>query len=135
MISMIRLHLFFSIVLGTLIACNNSPDQSSAATDGVTDMNTFENLLKKYDQVVDVRTPEEFAEGFIPNAVNIDYYSDDFESRIVSLDKEKPVLIYCKSGGRSGKSYSLLKSKGYKEVYDLEGGFTAWSKAGKPYQK
>ena len=87
----------------------------------------FKTLLEKENiQIIDVRTPGEFAEGYIPNAVNIDYFGSDFKSEIAKLDKSKTTLIYCKSGGRSGKAGKMMKKLGFKEVYDLEGGFSRW---------
>jgi rhodanese-related sulfurtransferase len=85
-------------------------------------------------QIVDVRTAEEFAGGHIANAVNMDVTSDDFDSKIQSLDTEKPVMVYCKSGGRSAKAASILKEKGFKNVYDLDGGILGWEDAKKPIE-
>ena len=78
-------------------------------------------------QLIDVRTPEEVAEGAIPNASNIDFYSDDFNTKISALDKKRPVFVYCKSGGRSGKTAKRLNKMGFNNVYDLKGGFSNWS--------
>ena len=77
-------------------------------------------------QLIDVRTPEEYAGGFIKNAKNINFYDDNFLSEMSSLDKNKPVYVYCKSGGRSGKAATQLKESGFTKVYDLEGGITSW---------
>lgn len=77
-------------------------------------------------QLIDVRTSEEFNEGHIKNAVNIDFYKSDFITQMNKLDKNKPVYIYCRSGGRSGKTATQLKKQGFTEVYDLEGGILDW---------
>ncbi len=79
-------------------------------------------------QLVDVRTADEFSEGYIEGAVNYDYLSDEIPSLISSLDKSKPVLVYCRSGKRSASSAELLLEAGFSQVYDLEGGFLAWQK-------
>ena len=101
----------------------------------VVDSNKFEQQMKESSsQIVDVRTPEEFKEGHITNAVNMNVTGDDFEKQIESLDKEKPVMVYCKSGGRSARAASILKEKGFKNVYDLDGGIIGWSKANKPIE-
>ncbi len=81
--------------------------------------------------LLDVRTPEEYAERHIDNALNIDYNSNDFEKKIKELDKSKPVLVYCLSGGRSGKATKALADNGFKSVYNLDGGILAWANAGK----
>ncbi|WP_440879349.1 rhodanese-like domain-containing protein [Tenacibaculum sp. C7A-26P2] len=77
-------------------------------------------------QLVDVRTPEEYAEGKINNAINIDVTSDNFEERVSnSLKKDSPVYLYCRSGGRSVIASKILINKGF-EVYNLEGGYINW---------
>jgi rhodanese-related sulfurtransferase len=73
-------------------------------------------------QLIDVRTPEEFQEGHIEGAVNIDFYSEDFENQFNKLDKEQPVYLYCRSGARSNQSAIKLSEMGFIEIYDLEGG-------------
>ena len=77
-------------------------------------------------QLVDVRTPDEYNAGKIGDASNMDFYADDFKSKLEKLDKSQPVMIYCASGGRSGKTASMMKSMGFTEVYDLQGGFNGW---------
>ncbi|HET8886087.1 MAG TPA: rhodanese-like domain-containing protein [Salinimicrobium sp.] len=77
--------------------------------------------------LVDVRTPEEFAEGNIEGAKNINIYDADFEAQMQQLDKEKPVYIYCRSGARSAKAANQLQEMGFKEIYDIEGGFLNWA--------
>jgi rhodanese-related sulfurtransferase len=86
-------------------------------------------------QLVDVRTPEEFSEGHLENAINIDVTSDDFDAKVASLDKEKPVMVYCKSGGRSARASARLKELGFKTITDLEGGITNWKSENKPVVK
>lgn len=77
-------------------------------------------------QLVDVRTPEEYAAGNINGAVNYDFYSPEFKSKLETLDKNQPVMIYCKSGGRSGQALEMMKSMGFKTVLELEGGYSNW---------
>jgi len=79
-------------------------------------------------QLVDVRTAEEYHEGYIENAQLIDFYLDNFQDKIQELDKNKPVYLYCKSGNRSGKASKILSDLGFKEIVDLKGGYQAWSK-------
>ncbi len=95
--------------------------------------NAFEALLAKDQtiQLVDVRTPEEYAAGHIDGARLIDYYDTDFAAQIAKLDKTKPVAVYCAAGGRSGSAAEQLIKMGYKQVYDLAGGMRAWRSAGK----
>jgi rhodanese-related sulfurtransferase len=87
----------------------------------------FVELMKKTGaQLIDVRTPREFSNGFIEGAKNIDYNGDSFEKQMKKLDKTKPVLVYCAAGGRSENAAELLQEWGFKEVYDLEGGYNGW---------
>ena len=79
-------------------------------------------------QLVDVRTPEEFKEGAIDGALNIDYFQQEtFEKEFEKLDKTIPIYIYCKSGNRSQKSSVILNTMGFNEIYELKGGYTAWA--------
>ena len=85
--------------------------------------------------VLDVRTPGEVAEGKIKGATVIDFQGATFSATIDQLDKEQAVLVYCAAGGRSGKTMEMMKAKGFKEVYNMTGGFTAWTAAGKSVEK
>jgi len=82
--------------------------------------------------IVDVRTPEEYEKGHIANAVNIDWNGDNFEQKISSLDKSKPVFVYCLSGGRSAMAAEVMRSKGFKQVFEMRGGFMKWRAANLP---
>lgn len=83
-------------------------------------------------QLVDVRTPEEYAHRRIPNSMNIDIYNADFiDSAAVRLDKGKPVAVYCRSGKRSAAAANALVKAGFKEVLNLQGGIYSWMTAGK----
>ncbi|WP_431136441.1 rhodanese-like domain-containing protein [Psychroserpens mesophilus] len=87
----------------------------------------MQTLLELDDiQIVDVRTPEEYREGFIANSQNIDFNSPTFDEDISKLDITKPVILYCKSGGRSAKCSKKLKEAGFVKIYDLKGGITQW---------
>lgn len=78
-------------------------------------------------QLVDVRTPAEFAAGHIPEAVNIDVRGENFESQVqTALDKERPVAVYCRSGARSKTAAHALAAMGYR-VYELNKGFMNWN--------
>ena len=76
--------------------------------------------------LVDVRTEKEFDDGHIEDALNIDYFSDTFSDEISNIGLENPVLVYCRSGNRSGKSMKIMSDLGFKEVYNLIGGIKGW---------
>lgn len=78
--------------------------------------------------LVDVRTQEEFAEGNIEGAKNINFYDADFKEQMQQYNKEKPIYIYCRSGARSAKAAKQLQEIGFKEIYDIEGGYLNWEK-------
>lgn len=93
----------------------------------------FQSAISSGDvQLIDVRSEGEFSSEHIENAINMNVNSDDFESQIETLDKNKQVYIYCLSGGRSSTAAKILKSKGFKEIYELDGGLLAWSKQNLP---
>lgn len=76
--------------------------------------------------ILDVRTPSEFADGYIENATNIDYNGEEFKDEISKLDKDKTYYVYCLSGKRSESAASYMRSNGFKNVINLEGGILAW---------
>ncbi|MFZ1703876.1 MAG: rhodanese-like domain-containing protein [Saprospiraceae bacterium] len=76
---------------------------------------------------LDVRTPEETNQGIIPNAIIIDMYDVDFDSKINALDKSKSYIVYCAVGGRSVSASERMKDKGFTNVYNLLGGYRAWN--------
>lgn len=85
-----------------------------------------EITAKKVVQLIDVRTPEEFAAGHIAHAKNINFMAEDFKKQIAKLDKSKPVYVYCQAGGRSAKAAKIFLEAGFTEVHDLKGGYGAW---------
>ncbi len=89
----------------------------------------WEDQLEKDDNafILDVRTQEEIEEGYIPNAANIDFYlGQDFINEVEKLDKNKNYYVYCRSGNRSGQACAIMNSVGFKNAYNLEGGFMNW---------
>ena len=88
--------------------------------------NQFQVMISKDVQLIDVRTPEEFNEGYIGNAKNIDFKTFDFKQKISKLNKNKPILLYCSAGGRSARASKIFQSLGFKKIYDLKGGYSEW---------
>lgn len=79
-------------------------------------------------KILDVRTPGEFNEGFIPNAQNIDYNSPEFESEIKDLNRDNTYFVYCLAGSRSSSAMNYMEKLGFKKVYNLKGGILDWQK-------
>lgn len=121
-----KLNYYIVLILFVLnTGCTNSQNFKSV------DVAEFKTTLEKTTdaQLLDVRTPGEFAGGHISNAKNADWNGSDFDTQVANLDKEKPVFVYCLSGGRSKKAASHLKDLGFKNIIELNGGYLAWSKA------
>ena len=124
-IKMKRLLIIFSIAI-VLLASGCNEDISNGEIKLVTP-EEMQSLLEQKDvQVVDVRTAEEYQEGFINHSQNIDFNSPTFDEDILKLDKTKPVILYCKSGRRSAKCAKKLLDAGFIKIFDLDGGITQW---------
>ncbi len=119
---------FFFLFFFFFLSCVYSPNNA----DKMINLSETE-WVKLHDEseesvVIDVRTDDEFSTGYIEGAVNIDFYmGNKFISEIDKLDKSKSYFIYCKSGARSGQTCELMKQKGFKKVYNLEGGILGWT--------
>lgn len=92
------------------------------------EVEAFSTALSEKEGAVllDVRTPAEWQTGYIDGALLMDFHDPGFEEKLSTLDKQKPVFVYCKAGGRSGKTAEQLYKMGFLEVYNLLGGMTAW---------
>ena len=78
--------------------------------------------------LLDVRTPDEVEEGYIPNATNIDIYlGQEFLAELEKLDKTKNYYVYCRSGQRSGQACAIMNKLGFENAFNLEGGFMNWA--------
>jgi rhodanese-related sulfurtransferase len=85
--------------------------------------------------VLDVRTPEEFAEGHLTDAVMVDFYESDFAEQIAQLDPDATSVLYCRSGNRSGTTAAIMDELGFSDVVEVDGGILAWNAAGLPLQR
>jgi len=105
----------------------------STTTTGATNMNVSEFSKKITESgvvILDVRTPGEFAEGYIEGAQNIDFQSGNFENEIAALDKNVTYAVYCRSGNRSGQAAKIMHDAGFNDVYNLDGGVIDWTSEG-----
>lgn len=121
-----KLKMFYLFLFAGLFAVQSASAQDTTGL--AIQQARFEKLMKKKNTyVVDVRTPEEYESGFIVDAVNYNVMdSVAFVNTILSLDKNKKYLLYCKSGRRSGKALVMMKNMGFRKVYQLNGGVTEW---------
>lgn len=90
----------------------------------------FSEQIEAPVQLVDVRTPQEYAGGKISNAVNIDFRAADFADKIQGMKKDETIYIYCQSGNRSGQAAMKMKELGFTKIYDLDGGYLKWKELG-----
>lgn len=85
--------------------------------------------------ILDVRTPEEFAGGRLPGAVNVDIQAPDFQSRLGALDRGKTYLVYCRTGNRSARAIQVMQRLGFRSVYHMTEGILRWEKKGFPLSR
>lgn len=122
----------FAVVLSLLgfVACSPANDVKHVTAKAAAE------ILAKGDVIVlDVRTADEFAEGHIKGAENIDFLDDQFKTRAAKLDPEKTYLVHCQVGGRSTQSLKPLQDLGIKNLIHLDGGFGSWKESGLPVEK
>ena len=124
-----RLILYLVILIGLNISMIGALDAMGSGLPA----RQFKSMLEKNQAaddliLLDIRTPEEFANGRIRGAKLIDYYSSEFVERLKKLDRNKTYLIYCRSGNRTGRSLAIFKRLGFGKVYQLEGGLIGWVK-------
>ena len=118
-------------LLSSLFSCQQSKGDFKTVP-----VKEFASLIQDESvQRLDVRTMAEYSEGHIPGTININVLDDSFSAMADStLQKDKPVALYCRSGKRSKKAAAILSEKGY-VVYDLDKGFEEWKKAGKEIEE
>jgi len=121
------LSIFLLVSFISLIACNDISSQRVSAEDFYTKLVDDNSSI-----IIDVRTPEEFSKGHLRNALNINWFDENFESQLEILSRERPVFIYCLSGGRSAKALDKISGMGFKNSYELDGGILEWRKNNYP---
>ncbi|KQB41660.1 thioredoxin domain-containing protein [Flavobacterium aquidurense] len=120
--------ILFLLVSIAFFSCN---EKKSNSFESITPKEFAEKIkTTDHPQILDVRTPDEFESDHIENAKNVNWNSDDFETKAAAFDKSKPVFVYCLSGGRSKKAAAKLNELGFTNVYELEGGFLNWTEEG-----
>ena len=129
------LWLFLAPILGAGVA---GAAELGANPSGFTNVNVevFAKLAAdKHNQILDVRTGEEFEAGHLAGALNLDVTAPDFAERVRKLDRSKTYLVHCAGGVRSAKACEKLSKLDFPKLYNLSGGIQAWIKAGKPVEK
>ena len=133
--NLIMLVLSVSLVIGAMLTGGCVQEQ---IIEDITPQEAFTLIQNNQNNpdfvIIDVRTPEEFAEEHIENAINIDFYSETFRDELNNLDKNKTYLVYCRSGKRSGNALDIMKELNFREAYNI-GGIIEWKAAGLPTTK
>ena len=119
---------FYFMVILTTMGCGQSQVEIISA-------DKLKELQSDGVTVVDIRTPSEYEGGHIPGVLHMDYLASDFSDKMVTLDKSKPLVIYCASGGRSAKASKMLSEQGFNVVYNYSGGFNDWKQRGEKVEK
>ena len=143
MMLMLSVSLVTGIVLtgGCVVSEIETPSQpaSTQIIENITPQEAFSLIQDNRNNpdfvIIDVRTPEEFAEEYIENAINIDYYSETFRDELNQLDKNQTYLIYCRSGSRSGNALDIMAELNFMEVNNILDGIIGWKAEGLPTVK
>jgi len=133
------------LVIGTILTVGCAPAETitpEVSVQQVEDVSALEanmliqeNLDNPDFVILDVRTAEEYSEGHIGGAVNLDFYNPDFRNRLDELDKEMTYLLHCRSGTRSGNSLDIMRELGFTSIYHMIGGIIEWDEEGLSTEK
>jgi rhodanese-related sulfurtransferase len=123
------------VALITVAVKTNAQTQSTVITNLSSERFKAITEGDKAGVIVDLRTPDEIAKGYIKGAVFVDYLSKEWEKEVAKLDKNKTYYVYCAAGGRSADAAEYMEKHGFKKVYNLEKGFSEWNKKGFPIEK
>ena len=139
---------FLAALLALACQQKSSPGSTSTLTPHSVESQIIEDITPReaYDLIqnnqenpnfviIDIRTAEEYASGYIENAINLDYYAATFTEELDKLDKDKTYLIYCRSGRRAGSALEIIRELGFRRVYNILGGITQWEAEGLPIVK
>jgi len=113
----------YIVFLYSFASCNNDNNNLVSAI-------KFSEIISNDKSVIiiDVRTPDEFNKGHLKNSLNVNWFDENFDENLNIFSKDLPVMVYCLSGGRSSKANERIKSLGFKNVYELDGGILEWRK-------
>lgn len=136
---MIKNIFLMSLIMISFAACSQQQKGKSSTANtqsgGLISPAVFnEKLQKEKGVLIDVRTPGEYKKGHLKGARLLDIFSDNFETEIDKLDKNATYFVYCAAGGRSGECAELMQKKGFKKVYDMDGGIRKWQSEGLPVE-
>jgi len=118
------------LIIGVILTVGCAAEAPTLIIEDVTAQEAFNMIQDNLDNpnfiIVDVRTPEEYAEGHVEKAINIDFRSENFRDEIDKLNKDKTYLIYCHSGRRSADALDIMKELDFTRIYHMNGGILEW---------
>ncbi|MEQ8703038.1 MAG: rhodanese-like domain-containing protein [Phaeodactylibacter sp.] len=123
------MHKTLFIALLAVFTMNACQSQTAQENEFVLPKQAYQEKMASIDalQLLDVRTPKEYDAGHIEGAELINFFDEDFVQQVEGkFDKNEPLMLYCRSGNRSAKATAKLKAAGFKEIYDLKGGYNIW---------
>lgn len=132
------------LCLGVAVACRSANSSSADSSDKSTLAPRTENLTAdQFEQqlqqpnalLLDVRTPDEYAQGHLRGATLIDIEATDFDQKIATLDRSKTIMVYCTTGGRSSDAVERLQKAGFGKIQNLTQGYDDWTAKGKATEK
>ena len=128
MLTMLGLSL--SLIIGVILMAGCTAEAPALIIEDVTAQEASTLIQDNLDNpdfvIVDVRTPEEYDEGHVEKAINIDFRSENFRNEIDKLKKDKTYLIYCRSGRRSADALDIMKELDFTRIYHMNGGILEW---------
>lgn len=113
--------LLFSLLSSTACQSQSTDGQKVETLEGEAFLDSLEGAPDAY--LIDCRTSAERATGVIAGAIGMDYSSPAFRQNLDTLDRARPVFVYCQRGGRSAKAAAILDEMGFSRVVDLKGGY------------
>jgi rhodanese-related sulfurtransferase len=128
--TMIRLSLLIFVL--SLSACASPRGEKTSLSPTKADSLIRASANDSSFHLIDIRTPQEYGSGKIGNARMIDFYAPDFQANLGKLPRDAKILIYCRSGNRTGQALGLMESMGFTDVRHLAGGIGAWRASGLP---
>lgn len=125
-------NVLFLVIIFAVFGCKNDSGNKNAATNSNLQAKIYYLTPSEFKEksinhvIVDIRTPQEFNQGHIEKAININFYQRDFLDQISKLDKSEPIFIYCRTGSRTSSAAKRISNLGFVEVNDLKGGIINW---------
>ena len=123
---MMSKYLFFNFMLSLLLgSCQQSSTDKQSAINSISvqEVHAIQKTSNSPYTIIDVRTPDEFADGHINKALNIDVKSDQFADEVKKLNPSKKYILYCRSGKRSSKAYGIMTNLKFENLHNMEGGY------------